>query len=311
MIYDGGRCLMRSYISEYMTEMEFDPRERVAVAIAYERISECKESRDRFQRIVSGYEKNPNYITPELLEEVKVMAEAARVNLYTAQLVLCIALTRKLRERLAQLKVTKKNIVGTISDFKYKMKECEAIHGVVGIEPWGWYVRVLGLSIIAIGRLQFEVKEYTGGTYRKGEKVLSKGNTVLSVHIPRNNEPLDEKLCNRAYKEAKAFFCSLLGVQDIAFFCSSWLLYEKNRELLPPTSNIVKFMNRFDIVESIECADERNTPMPFIFLKKSGTPISELPRDTSLRRAFAEMLENGGKLGYGNGIFFLEDVAKN
>jgi len=311
MIYDGGRCLMRSYISEYMTEMEFDPRERVAVAIAYERISECKESRDRFQRIVSGYEKNPNYITPELLEEVKAMAEAARVNLYTAQLVLCIALTRKLRERLAQLKVTKKNIIGTITDFKYKMKECEAIHGVVGIEPWSWYVRVLGLSIIAIGRLQFEVREYTGGTYKKGDKVLTKGNTVLSVHIPRNGEPLDEKLCNRAYKEAKAFFCSLLGVRDIAFFCSSWLLYEKNRELLHPTSNIVKFMNRFDIVENIECTDERNTPMPFIFLKKCATPTNELPRDTSLRRAFAEMLENGGKLGYGNGIFFLEDVAKN
>ena len=302
---------MRSYISEYMTEMEFDPRERVAVAIAYERISECKESRDRFQRIVSGYEKNPNYITLELDDEVKAMAEAAKIHLYTAHLVLFIALTKTLRQRLTQLKLSKKNVLGTIADFKYKMKECEEIHGLVGIEQWSWYVRVLGLSIIAIGRLEFEVKEYTGGTYRKGEKVLSKGNTVLSVHIPRNGEPLDEKLCNRAYKEAKAFFCTLLGVQDIAFFCSSWLLYEKNRELLPPTSNIVKFMNRFDIVENIECTDERNTPMPFIFLKKSGTPISELPRDSSLRRAFAEMLENGGKLGYGNGIFFLEDVAKN
>ena len=58
-----------------MTEMEFDPRERVAVAIAYERISECKESRDRFQRIVSGYEKNPNYITLELDDEVKAMID--------------------------------------------------------------------------------------------------------------------------------------------------------------------------------------------------------------------------------------------
>ena len=67
---------MRSYISEYMTEMEFDPRERVAVAIAYERISECKESRDRFQRIVSGYEKNPNYITLELDDEVKALTDA-------------------------------------------------------------------------------------------------------------------------------------------------------------------------------------------------------------------------------------------
>lgn len=302
---------MRGYITEFLGEFEFDPRERVAVAIAYERISECKDARERFSRIVSGYEKNVKYITDELVSEVNIIAQAAKIHPYTAQMVLFIVLTKKLRERLGQLKVSKKNIIGTLSDFKYKIKECEAIYGIVGIEQWTWYVRFFNLSIIAIGRLQFEVKEYDGGTYRKGDKMLTKGNTVLSVHIPRNGEPLDEKLCNRAYKEAKAFFCPLLGVDDIAFFCSSWLLYDKNRELLPPTSNIIKFMNRFDIVESVEYVDESNTSMPFIFLTKCGTPVSALPRDTSLRRAYAELLEGGGKLGYGNGIFFLQDPQKN
>ncbi len=302
---------MRSYITGFLDEFEFDPRERVAVAIAYERISECKEARERFGRIVSGYDKSIKYITNELVSEVKIIAQAAKIHLYTAQMVLFLALTKKLRERLGQLKVSKKNIIGTLADFKYKTKECEAIYGVVGIEQWDWYVRFFELSIIAIGRLQFEVKEYTGGTYRKGDKVLTKGNTVLGVHIPRNGEPLDDKLCNRAFKEAKAFFCPLLGVDDIAFFCSSWLLYEKNRELLPESSNIIKFMNRFDIVETIECVDESSSPMPFIFLKKYDTPISELPRDTSLRRAYAEFLENGGFLGAGSGIFFLQEPQKN
>ncbi len=311
MILYGGCFEMRSYITGFLNEFEFDPRERVAVAIAYERINESCEARDKFQRILSGYDKNTDYITPELISEVEAIAKASGIHLYTAEMVLCIALTKMLRTRLAQLGVSKKNIILTVADFTYKIRECEAIHGIVGIEPWTWYVRFFSLRIIAIGRLQFEVREFNGGTYKKGDKILKKGDTVLSVHIPRNGEPLEEKLCNRAYKEAKAFFCNLLGTSDIAFLCSSWLLYEKNRELLPPTSNIIKFMNRFDIVENIECTDERNTPMPFIFLKKSGTPISELPRDTSLRRAFAEMLENGGKLGYGNGIFFLEDVAKN
>ena len=53
---------MRSYITEFLDEFEFDPRERVAVAIAYERISECKDARERFSRIVSGYEKNVKYL---------------------------------------------------------------------------------------------------------------------------------------------------------------------------------------------------------------------------------------------------------
>lgn len=302
---------MRGYITEFLGEFEFDPRERVAVAIAYERISECKESREAFLRIVAAYDKNTNYITNELQTEADMIARAAKIHSYTAYLVLFIALTKMLRQRLAQLKVSKKNVLLTISDFVYKMRECEAIHGVVGIEQWGWYVRFFSLRIIAIGRLQFEVKEFKGGVYKKGERVLKGGDTVLGVHIPRNGEPLDEKLCNRAFKEAKAFFCPLLGVEDIAFVCSSWMLYEKNRELLPESSNIIRFMNRFDIVESVEISDEGATPMPFIFLMKRGTPISALPRDTSLRRAYAEMLESGGKFGFGTGIFFLQDAVKN
>ena len=294
-----------------MNEYELDPRERVAIAIAYERISEAAEARERFFRIIAGYDKNTDYITPELISEVETIARAAGVHLYTAEMVLLIALTKMLRARLVQLGVSKKSVSATIADFTYKIKECEEIHGIVGIEPWTWYTRFFSLRIIAIGRLQFEVKEYSGGTYKKGEKVLKNGDTVLSVHIPRNGEPLDEKLCNRAYKDAKAFFCKLLGIEDIGFMCNSWLLYEKNRELLPPTSNIIKFMNRYDIVETIECHDVSSTPLPFIFLKKCGTPVSELPRDTSLRRAYAEFMENGGTLGCGKGIFFLQDAAKN
>ena len=293
-----------------MDEYGLDPRERVAIAIAYERISECKEARDRFLHIVSAYDKNTDYITPELISEVEAIAKAAGVHLYTAEMVLLIALTKMLRVRLMQLGVSKKSISATVADFSYKIKECEEIHGIVGIENWTWYTRFFSLRIIAFGRLQFEVRDYNGGTYKKGDKVLKNGDTVLSVHIPRNGEPLEEKLCNRAYKEAKAFFCKLLGIEDIGFMCISWLLYEKNRELLPPTSNIIKFMNRYDIVETIPCPDVASTPLPFIFLKKRETPVSELPRDTSLRRAYAEFMENGGVLGCGKGVFFLQEPQK-
>ena len=304
------RARMRQYITDFMNEYELGPRERVAIAIAYERINEAAEARDRVQRILSGYDKNTDYITPELISEVELIAKAAGVHLYTAELVTCIALTRMLRVRLAQLGVSKKSISLTVADFTYKIKECEEMYGIVGIDVWSWYTKFFSLRIVAFGRLQFEVREYSGGTYKKGEKVLKNGDTALSVHIPRNGEPLDEKLCNRAYKEAKAFFCKLLGVEDIAFMCISWLLYEKNREFLPPTSNIVKFMNRYDIVETIPSADIASAPIKFIFLRKNDTPISELPRGSSLQRAYAELMENGGLPGCGKGVFFLQEPQK-
>ena len=96
---------MRQYITDFMNEYELGPRERVAIAIAYERINESSEAREKFQRIISGYDKNTDYITPELISEVEAIAKAAGVHLYTAELVTCIALTKMLRVRLAQMGV--------------------------------------------------------------------------------------------------------------------------------------------------------------------------------------------------------------
>ena len=77
------------------------------------------------------------------------------------------------------------------------------------------------------------------------------------------------------------------------FGCHSWLLFQKHREWLPPTSGIVQFMNLFSIVPSAEpdYADD----LWRIFNIREIKDYGALPEDTLLRRKYKEFLLAGGR----------------
>ena len=43
-----------------------------------------------------------------------------------------------------------------------------------------------------------------------------------------------------------------------------------------------------------------------IFGKDAGLPAEQLPRDTGLRRAYADWIQKGGNVGGGYGILFFD-----
>ncbi len=299
---------MRDYINSFFAEFGYSESERVDLTLAYERILASDGAKARLSKILTDYDRDTNSVTADTLPELEAIASDSGVSLYTVELVTLICLSRKLRERLAAIGVPKKSIALTLADLIYKMNECEAMYGVVGVTPWDWYTRWLRLRLVAFGRLQFELSEFKGQNYyRKHGKTIKKRAPVLAVHIPSNGSPLLDRACVTAYKEAHGFFTRLLGLDDIAFTCSSWLLYPLNRGILPESSNIVKFMNRYDIIEVYDYEPEQNWAVPFVFLRAPNTLVSELPRDTTLRAGYLEHLECGGRMGYGYGVMFIEN----
>ena len=301
---------MRNYLKSFFEEFEYEASDRISFVLAYEKIIECTPSRERFLTLISDYDRDIKSITPERISDIEFIAAKASVNALTAALLTVICLTRALRARLARLGLSKRIIFLTLSDIKWKCDECKRLHGVVGTDHFDWYTRFFELRLFGVGRLQFEIKSYSGEVYEIGEKRINPGEPVLSVHIPNCGVKLEEKLCNAAYRDAKKLFTSLLGVKDIPFVCESWLLYPKNAEFLPPKSNIVKFMSKFDIIKTGNYRKDKNPAIPFLFDKKMGTDINELPEKTSLQRAYKELLLNDGRMGWGFGVFFLEDANK-
>ena len=84
--------------------------------------------------------------------------------------------------------------------------------------------------------------------------------------------------------------------------CSSWLLYPGHEEMIP-TSNIVDFMHDFKVFEVIE--PEKSNDLWRIFADAYVLPYDLLPRNNSLRRAYAERLCSGKKIGRGVGFFII------
>ena len=73
---------------------------------------------------------------------------------------------------------------------------------------------------------------------------------------------------------------------------------------LPQTSNILDFMRDFDIIEP------RYSEQPYaswrIFGRYFEEPFDRLPRDTSLRKAYADWLAAGHNTGSGRGLILFD-----
>ena len=85
-------------------------------------------------------------------------------------------------------------------------------------------------------------------------------------------------------------------------------MFLKNKQILQEKSNIVSFMDDFKIVTSEEYPDNRN--MWRIFGSGAELPPNELPRQTSMQKAFADWIQSGHRLGGGVGVFVYDPVRK-
>ena len=183
--------------------------------------------------------------------------------------------------------------------------------GNVGLENTEWLKEhVLG-RIFKIGRLQYQF--YTVTKPHKFSKLpFESGENVIYIHIPQG-EKLSIEACETSIKVAGDFFSKYFPEYRYSYyFCESWLLYEGNRKFMDNDSNIIKFMNLFNIAYSY--SDEKqaferlfNVPKEFnavikrrrvIKLKKDTNWLME---ETALQKSAKEYIKHGGKLGMGVG----------
>ena len=166
-----------------------------------------------------------------------------------------------------------------------------------------WFWGFFRLERFALGRLQFEIVRF-GGDYETDGVSLTPDSLVINVHIPRTGTRLDRESVLESYRLAAEFYRAILG-DKIVFVCSSWLLFPKNRELLSPTSNLLAFMNDFDIYTSGEYLNYGEVWR--LFDKAYDGDVTHLPADTSLRRAYIDLISRGEKTGWGKGVFVYRD----
>ena len=182
----------------------------------------------------------------------------------------------------------------TFYDLTIWCRECYRKHGVYGLAELEWLGQSVRLELFRLGRLQFE-PIVTKKDMRGKENTLPAGTKALKVHIPEG-EPLAPEVCQASFDQAEEFF---KGEYE-AYICESWLLSLHLKEILPETSNIIRFQDFFEVTGtkySSPQAEER------IF----GEVLEDkrqYPEATSLQRKAKEYLLSGGDLGIGEGFFY-------
>lgn len=139
------------------------------------------------------------------------------------------------------------------------------------------------------------------------QEVVRQGDPTLSVHIPANG-PLKHEACRDAYVQALEFFPKYFP--EFAwktFWCRSWLLDRQLQDLLPPESNIVRFLQDWRLLPAPEASDAQTIERAFGWTVKD--PFQE-PIRTSLQRTLIEHMRAGHRWRDAVGLILPGDISR-
>ena len=292
---------MRQYFIDFMDGYNYDVEDISALVEAYDKIKENSVAREIFDSIIETYNSDCNCDFAPIIEAFPKIAEAADIHEYTAAFIVFSCLTKRTRELYKTNGISDDIFVRSFFDLKYKLDTCKKVKGVRGTYVYTWYPRFYNLTRFALGRLQYDVKPIEHD-YDDGVHSLKTGDTVLGIHIPDDGTPLSPESVHDSFDRAAKFFRERIGDTPVAV-CRTWLLWPEHEKFLKPTSNILRFMNEFTMID-VGTYSEHIHALTFIFDSEERNP-DLLPADSTIRRAYIGMMREGKYGGWGYGIRFL------
>lgn len=193
-------------------------------------------------------------------------------------------------------KIDPQILTDTLKDIRIWVEMCEKYGKRFSLEETGWLAHHLSGELFKLGRLQFA---FGKALCDAPSRSFRKGDPIIEVHID-NSSPLQPSECEESFRAAAAFFRTYFPEYRYrAFTCHSWLLGSSMTELLPEKSNILRFRERFDIIEE-EPADDI---IRYVFRWNStrDSLLSEEP-ENSFAKAVKEKALKGGVFFIGYGI---------
>lgn len=232
----------------------------------------------------------------EFSDKSKALAELIDENVYTVYFVLLLNCTKPLLAQYKKEGISEDVYWNTIIDLKVKLIECKENYDIWGTFVEGWFMGFYTLERFGLGRLQFELSDFGEEFYEENGIFLKDSDFVLGLHIPSHLGPLTYEARLDSYKKAFEMFKDRFGGKYIAVCCNSWLLYPDNLNILPEKSNASDFIRDFQPLDIRQTYDFGDGWRIFGAGKSSLRP-KELPRKTSMQKAFAEWFDQGKKAG--------------
>ncbi|MBQ6019177.1 MAG: hypothetical protein IJL26_03260 [Clostridia bacterium] len=294
------------YIRSFMERYRYPAAAADCFTAVEQRLDDEPDFGAAFDRIANGFLYQRTISLGEALRQIDALAEKYGVHKYTLEFVFIMNGTEEAKRRYAAAHLSDEVFYDTWDDLRCKLLECMECKGVPGTFVGGWYSRFFDLTLRGYGRFEYVPTvfdwdlEYT----MKCGRVFRPGDLYLDMHIPSSGVPLTDEIRLDSYKKAYQVYAPLFPDGKIVIGTMTWLLYPAHRKFLPENSNVLRFMDDFELV-SFEIKDDFYYDWR-IFGADAGRPYGELPRDTSLRRAYADWLAAGNKAGDAFGIFLFD-----
>ncbi len=298
-----GQNMSIAFVKEFYPEIGV-PVETIPYLTYY---SSVLDGDERFHDIVDRFMAEDGTSTADILKEVAETAAAKDVHAYTAHLIFYAFCAEIMLAKYHERGIAEDIFWDSNRDLTWKCRECLECFGIPGTSVGDWHADFYRLRRFALGRLQYEHRPYPYPEYTKAGITIKKGNDVLNVHIPSCG-PLTPEKRQDSYRRAWEFYHKDFKDGIVPIGCSSWLLFKGHEDFLPPTSNILGFLHDFDLQASSE--KDRFSEAWRVFGRYAKYPPEAWPRDTSIRRAFADRILSGGKTGSGYGIFLFNGEKK-
>jgi hypothetical protein len=135
--------------------------------------------------------------------------------------------------------------------------------------------------------------------------LLQPHDSAINIHIPASGR-MDIAECIASIRRMADFF----GSRDKPFqavVCYSWFLDQQLRQILPASSNIIKFQNLGHLFDF----DEPSETIWRVFGERATKHgVNSVPHTTAMQKMLAEFANNGGVFKSG-GMYILKDEIQN
>ena len=209
---------MREYLEGFLKDFDYPERDTRELLRAYDAIEADAVAKNEWESILACYEENMQCDIPSLRNRAKVLAPRVRLHPYTLKLLMFLCMTRQALVYYRERGLSEELWRDTMMDLRYKLEECREVWGICGTFVAAWFDGFFVLDRFALGRLQFELREFKH-TYAKDGVSLTETSPVINVHIPRTGTPLDPVSCDEAFAMAATFYEKAFGGSPVAFIC--------------------------------------------------------------------------------------------
>ena len=295
---------MINYFSKWCKHCNLPLDAEKALIDGYALLTNTPENAKIFNDVIDVYANDVACDFAPLREQISNLAKKVGSHEYTAYAVMYVCMNIPLKAHYEKKGYPLDIYNETIKDVSFHMRAVKLTDGVWGTYT-AWHSALYKMEIFGFGRLQFQPIKSTIEYHGNGFDLVKDETYYLNIHIPRTETPLDETESLKSIKKGVEFFKDkYFNGGKVLFHCQSWLLFDKHYEMLKPTSNILKFMKMFTIIDSGNYPDY-NQLWRLFDKYYTGNP-DDLPADSSLRREYIAMLKRGEPNGWGRGVFYSE-----